>query len=110
MFFLDVADKRVYWIEHYTGDIKSTLYNGSDVKTLVSTNVKPFYRDIDIGGDYVFYTSVKDISKVHKYSGQIPTVIHTEQKQQIHGIQFYKQEGKNISPIKKIKCIIHFNE
>lgn len=95
LYFKDVVDNRVYWIEHYTGDIKSTLYNGSDVKRLVSTNVKYFNRAIDIGGDYLFYTSASEISKIHKYSGQMRTVIHTEPKQ-IYGLEFYKQEGKNI--------------
>ncbi|CAC5410066.1 LRP2 [Mytilus coruscus] len=102
----DFVDKRVYWMEYDTGDLKSALYNGSDVKTLVSTNVN-VNREIDIGDDYVFYTSSNKILKIHKSSGQIPADVHTETTQ-IYGVLFYKQEGKNISVIKPLKFIIHF--
>lgn len=100
LFSSDFVGKRVYWMEFITGDLKSTLYNGSDVKTEVITNILYQNQDIDIGEDYVFYTSSTNILKVHKSSGQIPTVIHTEPIQ-IYGVFFYKQEGKNISEINK---------
>lgn len=96
-------------MEYNTGDLKSVLYNGSDVKTVVSTNVLSNNREIDIGDDYVFYTSSINILKIHKSSGQIPTVVHTETSQ-IYGLVFYKQEGKNISVIKALNFIIHFNK
>ncbi|XP_052081112.1 sortilin-related receptor-like [Mytilus californianus] len=102
---IDLVDKRVYWMEYDTGDLKSVMYNGSDVKTVVSTNVKIDNREIDIGGDYVFYTSSNEILKVHKSSGQIPAVVHTETIL-IYGVLFYKQEGKNISLIKQIHFIM----
>ncbi|XP_052080328.1 hemicentin-1-like isoform X4 [Mytilus californianus] len=88
---IDFVDKRVYWIEYEKGDLKSALYNGSDVKTVVSTNVNLNSREIDIGGEYVFYTSSNTILKIHKSSGQIPTVVHTDTRQ-IYGLLFYKQE------------------
>lgn len=92
---LDFVHKRVYWMEYNTGDLKSALYNGSDVKTVIRTNVKFNNRDIDIVGDYVFYTSTNKILKVHKSSGQIPAVVHRETTQ-IYGLLFHKQDGKNI--------------
>ncbi|CAG2229955.1 LRP5_6 [Mytilus edulis] len=90
---VDFVDQRVYWMEYDTGDLKSVLNNGSDVKTVMSTYVKLYNREIDIGGDYIFYTSYKNILKVHKSSGQMPTVVHTEQVQ-IDGLLFYKLKGE----------------
>lgn len=90
----DYVNKRVFWMEYLSGDLKSGFYDGSDVKTLVRTNSVSGNRDIDIGGDYVFYTNNKKILKVHKSSGQMPAVVHTENTQ-IYGVFFYKQEGKN---------------
>lgn len=82
-------------MEYKNGDLKSAKYNGSDVKTLVSTNVNFNSREIDIGGDYVFYTSSNTILKIHKSSGQIPDVMHTDTRQ-IYGLLFYTQKSKNI--------------
>ncbi|XP_071150525.1 low-density lipoprotein receptor-related protein 5-like [Mytilus edulis] len=93
---VDFVDQRVYWMEYDTGDLKSVLNNGSDVKTVMSTYVKLYNREIDIGGDYIFYTSYKNILKVHKSSGKMPTVVHTEQVQ-IDGLLFYKLKSRNIS-------------
>ncbi|CAG2222929.1 LRP2 [Mytilus edulis] len=78
---IDFDDKRVYWMEYETGDLKSALYNGSDVKTVVSTSLTFNSRDIVIVNDYVYYTSSRNILKIHKSSGQMPTVVHTEPKQ-----------------------------
>ncbi|CAC5394968.1 unnamed protein product [Mytilus coruscus] len=104
---VDFVDKRIYWMEYYTGDFKSALYNGSDVKTVVSTNVKFNNREIDIGNEYVFYTSYNNILKVHKSSGQIPTVVHTESIL-IYGLLFYKQEDRNI--LCSVEKWIYFGE
>lgn len=82
-------------MEYDTGDLESSLYNGSDVKTVVRTNVTRNNREIDIAGDYVFYTSNHTILKVHQTSGQIPTVVYTDTAQ-IYGLLFYSQEGKSI--------------
>lgn len=83
-------------MEYETGDLKSALYNGSDVKTVIITNVSSSSREIDIGGDYVFCAGDYKIIKVHKTSGQISAVLHRESLP-IYGLLFYKQEGKNIS-------------
>ncbi|VDH92957.1 Hypothetical predicted protein [Mytilus galloprovincialis] len=107
---IDFVDKRVYWMEFITGVLKSSLYNGSDVKTVVSTNMSIITRDIDIGGDYVFCTSYYKILKIHKSSGQILSVVHREPTL-IFGLLFYQQEGKTISVSKlPLLFIIQFNE
>ncbi|VDI77712.1 Hypothetical predicted protein, partial [Mytilus galloprovincialis] len=89
---VDFVSKRLIWMEYDTGDLKSASYNGSDVKTVRSTNVTSSNREIDIRGDYVFYTSTNKILKVHKSSGQIPAIVHTDTTQ-IYGLLFYKQDG-----------------
>lgn len=91
----DFDDQRVFFIEYDTSDLKSAMYNGSDVKTVISTNVKSNNQGMDIGSDYVFYISNKKILKVLKSSGQIPTTVHTDASQ-LYGLLFYKQDGKNI--------------
>lgn len=82
-------------MEFFTGDLQSSFYNGSEVKTVVKTNVRITNREIDIGGEYIFYTSSYQILKVHKTSGQIQTTVHTD-TEQIYGLLFYKEDGKNI--------------
>lgn len=106
----DFVDKRVYWMEFITGVLKSSLYNGSDVKTVVSTNISINTQEIDIGGDYVFCTRYNKILKIHKSSGQILPVVHREPTY-IVGLLFYQQEGKTISVSKlPLLFIIQFNE
>ncbi|CAG2222930.1 LRP2 [Mytilus edulis] len=88
---VDFVDKRIYWMEYSTGALKSALYNGSDVKTVISTNVISNNREIDIGSDYLFYTSNNKILKIHKSAGQMPEIVHTETTQ-IFGLILYKHE------------------
>lgn len=90
---IDYVEKRVYWMEYDTGDLKSALYNGSDVETVISTNVSSSNREIVIDGDYIFCTSYKKILKIHKSSGYISGVVHRETSN-IYGLLFYKPEGK----------------
>lgn len=82
-------------MEYYTGDLRSAWYNGSDVKTIISTNATFENWDIDIDKKIIFYTSKNQIMKINKSLGQYPTVLHTD-TQQIYSLLFYKPEGKNI--------------
>lgn len=91
----DVNVERLYWMEYNTGDLQSAWLNGSNVKTIISTNVTDKNWDIDINEDFIFYTSAKQIMKTNKSSGQHPTVIHTD-TQQVYGLLFFKPIGKNI--------------
>ncbi|CAC5410065.1 unnamed protein product [Mytilus coruscus] len=90
---LDHAEKRIYWMEYYTGELKSAWLDGSDVKTIVSTNVVSLNWNIDISDDYIFYSSINTIWKVTKSSGQIPSVVHTD-TERILGVLFYTQNGE----------------
>ncbi|CAC5390805.1 VLDLR [Mytilus coruscus] len=93
---VDVDVERLYWMEYYTGDLQSAWDNGSDVKTIISTNVTIENWDIDMDEDFIFYTSYNQIIKINKFLGQIPTVVHTD-TQRIYGVLLYKQDGKNTS-------------
>lgn len=93
--FLDVDVESIYWMEFQTGDLQSASFNVSDVKRIISTNVTSRNLNIDIDGDFIFYTNYQKIMKINKSSGQNPTVVHTD-TERIYAVLFYKQEGKNI--------------
>lgn len=97
-------------MEYITGDLKSAWFNGSDVKTIMRTNITSQNWDIDIDhvdGDLIFYTSSNQILKINKFSGHDLTVLHTD-TENITGLLFYKPEGK-ICKLQEMKCILHFN-
>lgn len=83
-------------MEYTIGDLRSAWYNKSDVKTIISTNASDKNLDIDIKGDFIFYTSNNQIMKINKSLGHTPTVVHTD-AEQIYGFLLYKQDGKNTS-------------
>lgn len=91
----DVDFKRLYWMEYNTGDLQSAWINGSDVKTIISTNTTSQNRNIDIVGDFIFYTNHKRIMKINKSLGHNPTVLHTD-TYKIYGLLFYKSKGNDI--------------
>lgn len=74
----DVDVERLYWIEHETGDLKSAWFNGSIIKTIISTNATSANWDIAINEDFIFYTSNTKIMKINKALGQNSTAIHTD--------------------------------
>ncbi|XP_076106222.1 uncharacterized protein LOC143074890 [Mytilus galloprovincialis] len=88
---VDVNVERLYWME-YTGDLQFARYNGSDIRTIVST--KTSNRDIEVNEDFILYTSYNQVMKINKSLGQTPTVVHTD-SQAINGILLYKQDGKS---------------
>lgn len=83
-------------MEYQTGDLQSAYSNGSDDRTIVSTNAKYLNWDIDVNEGFIFYTSGYQIMSINKSLGYTPTVVHTD-KEQINAVLFYKQEGKNSS-------------
>ncbi|VDI81261.1 Hypothetical predicted protein [Mytilus galloprovincialis] len=91
---VDVDAERLYWMEYEMGDLRSAWYNGSDVKTIISTNATDNNLNIDINGDFIFYTSNNQIMKIDKSLGQNPTVVHTD-TEKIYGFLLYKQDGEN---------------
>lgn len=66
MIFSDVNVERIFWMAYQTGDLRSAWYNGSDDRTIVNTNATSNNWDIDIDGDFFFYTSYNNIMKIHK--------------------------------------------
>ncbi|VDI59316.1 Hypothetical predicted protein [Mytilus galloprovincialis] len=91
---VDVSVERLYWMEYQTGDLRSAFFNGSDVRTILSTNATNMNWDIDTDEDFIFYTSNNRIMKINKSLGQNPDVVHTD-TEQIDGILLYKQDGKD---------------
>ncbi|XP_071178161.1 very low-density lipoprotein receptor-like isoform X2 [Mytilus edulis] len=89
---IDVNVKRLYWMEFQTGDLQSACFNGSDVRTIVSTNAKSKNWDIATDGDFIFYTSSNKIMKISKSLQHNPTVVYTD-TDIINGILLYKQNG-----------------
>ncbi|VDI62041.1 Hypothetical predicted protein [Mytilus galloprovincialis] len=90
---VDVIDKRLYWNEYYTGALKSVWYNGTDVQTLVNTNLGQNWG-LDTNDDFVFYSSFNSIFKMAKSVEQTPTVVHND-TEQIYGVLLYKHQGKD---------------
>ncbi|XP_071178159.1 protein cueball-like isoform X1 [Mytilus edulis] len=107
---VDVNVKRLYWMEFQTGDLQSACFNGSDVRTIVSTNAKSKNWDIATDGDFIFYTSSNKIMKISKSLQHNPTVVYTD-TDIINGILLYKQNGKNTSLKKyyEIQFILHYS-
>ncbi|XP_052080319.1 low-density lipoprotein receptor-related protein 8-like isoform X2 [Mytilus californianus] len=87
---VDVIDKRLYWNEYSTGDLKSAWYNGSDVQTVVSTNLRNNWG-LDTNDDFIFYSSSVSIVKIAKSVGHTLTVVHRDTAQ-IYGVLFYKHQ------------------
>lgn len=95
MIFPDVDVERIFWMAYQTGDLRSAWYNGSDDRTIVNTNATSINWNIDIDGDFIFYTSSNQIMKINKSLGQNPTVLHTD-TESVYCLLFYKPEGTNI--------------
>lgn len=90
LFFIIISDidvKCFYWMENHAGDLQSAWYNGPDIKTIISTNATSQNWDFDINEDFIFYTSYKNIMKIHKSLGQNPTVLHSD-TQSVYGLLF----------------------
>lgn len=89
-----MIDNRLYWNEYSTGDLKSALYNGSDVKTVVNSDLR-YNWGLDTNDDFIFFSSQYSIFKIAKSFGQAATVVHRDTAH-IHGVVFYRHKGKNI--------------
>lgn len=89
-------------MEYQTGDLQSSWYNGSDVRTIVTTNITNSNWAVDVSEDFIFYTSDTTIMKINKSLRQTPTVVHTETLR-ICDLLLYKKDGKNTSMKKTIK-------
>ncbi|XP_071122401.1 low-density lipoprotein receptor-related protein 5-like [Mytilus edulis] len=75
---IDTEDERLYWI-NIDGDMKSSFYDGSDVKTILSTHVKTKYYAIYVFGSYIYYADVNNqLLMVKKTQGSTPIVLYDD--------------------------------
>lgn len=83
-------EKRLYWMER-SRDLKSAWYNGSDVKTIISSTLN---WNIAINRDFIFYVSSSTISKINKYSEETPAVVYSETGH-VYALLIYEHKGNN---------------
>lgn len=92
---VDTKENRLYWI-NYDGDMKSANDNGSDVKTIHSTNVRTSYYAIHVVGSYIYYANANQLLMLSKTSGSTPTVLYNDSSY-IHSIFVFNQSGMLIN-------------
>ncbi|XP_052067599.1 vitellogenin receptor-like [Mytilus californianus] len=74
---IDTDEQRLYWIGR-NGDIKSTKDDGSDVKTILSTNNIGEHYAIAVFGSYIYYSYLTQLLMVSKTPLSMPTVLYTD--------------------------------
>ncbi|VDI82719.1 Hypothetical predicted protein, partial [Mytilus galloprovincialis] len=74
---IDTEENRLYWINH-DGDMKSAKNDGSDVKTIHSTNVRRDYNAIHVVGSNIYYANDNQLLMLSKTSGSTPTVLYND--------------------------------
>lgn len=72
-----IKEQRLYWI-NIDGDMKSAKADGSDVKTINSTNVHQNYHAISANGSYIYYANHGSLMIVNKTRGSTPTVLYSD--------------------------------
>ncbi|XP_063412188.1 protein cueball-like [Mytilus trossulus] len=93
VFGIYADDTRLYWMDNFMGDLKSALFDGTDIQTIVSTNTFKLNGEVDVKDDFIFYTSSTQILKINKNGGEVPIALHTD-TERVHGLLLFKQEGK----------------
>ncbi|XP_076088321.1 vitellogenin receptor-like [Mytilus galloprovincialis] len=93
VFGIYADDTRLYWMDNFMGDLKSALFDGTDIQTIVSTNTFKLNGEIDVKEEFIFYTSSTQILKINTNGGEVPIVLHTD-TERVHGLLLFKQEGK----------------
>ncbi|CAG2190433.1 unnamed protein product [Mytilus edulis] len=74
----DHDENRLYWIT-VDGDMKSAKIDGSDVKTILSTNKRINYYAIRIFGSDIYYANYyHQLIMVNKTPGSTPTVLYRD--------------------------------
>lgn len=71
----DFDEKRLYWI-NINGVLKSVNADGSDVKTIFSTNSRRYYNAIAVFGRYIYYGHDNQLLMLNKSQGSMPTVLY----------------------------------
>lgn len=76
----------------FYGNMRSAKDDGSDLKTILSTNVHRTYDDIGVFGSYVYYPINNQLLMVSKTSGSKPTVLYNDTIE-IHSIYVFSSSG-----------------
>ncbi|CAC5385334.1 unnamed protein product [Mytilus coruscus] len=102
---IDTDENRLYWI-NYNGDMKSAKDDGSDVKTILSTNVRRNYYAIGVFGSYIYYTISNQLLMVTKTPGFTSTVLYNGTSL-ITSIFVFNQSGRYT---KLYELLINFDD
>ncbi|VDH97063.1 Hypothetical predicted protein [Mytilus galloprovincialis] len=93
---IDTDEHRLYWING-EGDITSSKDDGSDVKTIHSTNVAANYFAIGVVGSYIYYgNAYNQLLMVSKTPGSAPTVLYNDTRR-IESIFVLNSPGMSIT-------------
>lgn len=76
-YILDLTEQMLYWINN-DGDIKSVNVDGSNIKTIISTNSSKRYFAIGISGSKIYYANNNQLVMRNKPHGSTPTVLYTD--------------------------------
>ncbi|XP_052067593.1 low-density lipoprotein receptor-related protein 6-like [Mytilus californianus] len=92
---IDTDGNRLYWI-NVDGDMNSAKVDGSDVKTILSTNVHSNYYAIGVFGSQIYYANeYHQLLLVTKIPGSNPTVLYNDTSE-VHSIFVFNQAGMHI--------------
>ncbi|XP_071122406.1 very low-density lipoprotein receptor-like [Mytilus edulis] len=73
---IDPEEQRLYWLNN-AGEMKSSKDDGSDVSTILSTNVPTDYVAIGVFGSYIYFAnSYNQLVMINKEPGSTPSVLH----------------------------------
>ncbi|CAG2237274.1 unnamed protein product [Mytilus edulis] len=93
---IDTNEHRLYWING-EGDITSSKDDGSDVKTIHSTNVTAYYYAIGVVGSYIYYgNAYNQLLMVSKTPGSAQTVLYNDTSR-IYSIFVLNSPGMSIT-------------
>ncbi|CAC5392976.1 LRP5_6 [Mytilus coruscus] len=88
---LDLDEGRLYWI-NYDSDIKSAKFDGSDVQTISSKNLRKGYYGISVLDNNIYYINETELLMIHKRQGSSPIVLYNDTKV-IDGLFLFKKSG-----------------
>ncbi|CAG2196148.1 NOTCH1 [Mytilus edulis] len=74
---IDITNHRLYWIT-YDGDIKSVNDDGSDEKTIMSTNSAKRYYAMGVFGSNFYYADKNQLVMRNTSERSTPTVVYTD--------------------------------
>ncbi|CAC5377272.1 unnamed protein product [Mytilus coruscus] len=88
---IDTDESRVYWFEG-NGELISAKDDGSDIKTIISTNTGGNNFGLRVSGSYLYYAGNKQLLMVNKTPVSTPTVLYNDTSR-IESIFVFNQSG-----------------